>query len=70
MTESFGYLHEFESQRPAKQDTLGIEIESAPTLDIIKQKRSAATARSIKVRQRGSESAENPGKSDLLSFKI
>jgi len=66
MTESFGYLHEFESQRPAKQDTLGIEIESAPTLDIIKQKRSAATARSIKVRQRGSESAENPDSSVLM----
>lgn len=70
MTESFEYLHEFESRCPTEQDTLGIEIESAPTLDIIKQKRSAATARSIKVRQRFSESIENPVLTNTLNVPL
>lgn len=55
MTESMGYLHEFESQRPEKQDTMGIEIELPPTIDVVRQKRTATTTRSIKNRQRPSE---------------
>src|ERR1700733_15349844 len=52
MTESMGYLHEFETQRPEQQDTMGIEIELPPTIDMVKQKRTATTTRSIKNRQR------------------
>ncbi len=52
MTESLSYLHEFESQRREQQDTIGIEIELPPTIDMVKQKRSATTTRSIKNRQR------------------
>jgi hypothetical protein len=52
MTESMGYLHEFETQRPEQQDIIGIEIELPPTIDMVKQKRTATTARSIKNRHR------------------
>jgi len=52
MTESMGYLHEFETQRPEKQDSIGIEIELPPTVDMVRQKRTATTARSMKNRQR------------------
>ncbi len=55
MTESMGYLHEFETQRPKQQDTIGIEIEFPPTIDMIKQKRAATTTRSIKIRQRSNK---------------
>jgi hypothetical protein len=58
MTESMGYLHEFESQRSELQDSIGIEIESAPTIDIIQQKRTARTTRSMKNRQRSSKQSE------------
>jgi hypothetical protein len=47
-----GYLHEFETQRFERQDTIGIEIELPPTIDMVKQKRTAITTRSIKNRQR------------------
>jgi len=53
MTESMGYLNEFENQ-----DTIGIEIELAPTIDMVRQKRSAITTRSIKNRQRTSQQHE------------
>ncbi|CAF1049157.1 unnamed protein product [Adineta ricciae] len=52
MTESMSYLHEFETQRPETQDTIGIEIELPPTIDMVKQKRSATTTRSMKNRHR------------------
>lgn len=52
MTESMSYLHEFETQRPERQDTIGIEIELPPTIDMVKQKRSATTTRSMKNRHR------------------
>ncbi len=52
MTESMSYLHEFETQRLEQQDTIGIEIELPPTIDMVKQKRTAVTTRSIKNRQR------------------
>jgi len=52
MTESMSYLHEFESQRPEQQDTIGIEIVLPPTIDMVKQKRTAVTTRSMKNRQR------------------
>ncbi len=55
MTESMEYLHEFDNQRHEKQDTIGIEIESAPTIDLVRQKRTATTTRSIKNRQRTSQ---------------
>lgn len=55
MTESMEYLHEFDSQRSEKSDTIGIEIESAPTIDMIRQKRTATTTRSIKNRQKQNE---------------
>jgi len=61
MTESMGYLHEFENQRPERQDSIGIEIESAPTIDIVQQKRTATTTRSIKNRQRSSKQNETTG---------
>jgi hypothetical protein len=61
MTESMGYLHEFENQRPERQDSIGIEIESAPTIDIVQQKRTATTTRSIKNRQRSSKQNEITG---------
>ena len=51
MTESMSYLHEFENQRPEQQDTIGIEIELPPTVDMVRQKRAATTARSMKNRQ-------------------
>ena len=52
MTESMSYLHEFETQRPEQQDTIGIEIELPPTIDMVKQKRTAITTRSMKNRHR------------------
>lgn len=52
MTESMGYLHEFETQRPEQQDPIGIEIELPPTIEMVKQKRSATTTRSMKNRHR------------------
>ncbi|UJR25237.1 hypothetical protein I4U23_006589 [Adineta vaga] len=52
MTESMSYLHEFESHRFERQDTIGIEIELPPTIDMVKQKRSATTTRSMKNRHR------------------
>ena len=55
MTESMSYLHEFEAQRPEQQDTIGIEIELPPTVDMVKQKRTATTARSMKNRQRSNK---------------
>jgi hypothetical protein len=61
MTESMGYLHEFENQRPDSHHTIGIEIESAPTIDIVQQKRTATTTRSIKNRQRTSKKPEVTG---------
>lgn len=44
------YLHEFENQRFERKDSIGIEIESAPTIDLIRQKRSATTRRSLRTR--------------------
>lgn len=61
MTESMGYLHEFETQRPQKQDTIGIEIELPPTVDVVRQKRSATTTRSMKNRQRPSQQNDTTG---------
>ncbi len=61
MTESMGYLHEFESQRPEKQDKIGIEIELAPTVDMVRQKRTATTTRSIKNRQRSNKQNDTTG---------
>jgi len=61
MTESMTYLHEFEDQRPEKQDTIGIEIELAPTIDVVRQKRTATTTRSIKNRQRSSKQNDTTG---------
>ncbi|CAF3391144.1 unnamed protein product [Rotaria sp. Silwood1] len=55
MTESMEYLHEFETQRPEQHDTIGIEIELPPTMDIVRQKRTATTRRSIKNRQRSNK---------------
>ena len=52
MTESMSYLHEFEPHQDKQQDTIGIEIELPPTMDMIKQKRTATTTRSIKNCQR------------------
>ena len=52
MTESMRYLHEFEIQRPEQQDPIGIEIELPPTIDMVKQKRTAITTRSMKNRHR------------------
>jgi len=61
MTESMGYLHEFETQRPEKQDPIGIEIELPPTIDVVRQKRTATTTRSIKNRQRSSKPSDTTG---------
>jgi len=61
MTESMGYLHEFETQRPEKQDAIGIEIELPPTIDVVRQKRTATTTRSIKNRQRSSKQNDTTG---------
>jgi hypothetical protein len=61
MTESMGYLHEFESQRPERQDSIGIEIELPPTVDMVRQKRTATTTRSIKIRQRTTEQSDIEG---------
>ena len=55
MTESLACLHEFESQRPAKLDNMGIEIELPPTIEVVRQKRSATTTRSMKDRQRSNQ---------------
>ncbi|CAF2893613.1 unnamed protein product [Rotaria sp. Silwood2] len=52
MTESMSYLHEFDNHQFEQQDTIGIEIELPPTIDMVKQKRTATTTRSIKNRQR------------------
>ncbi|CAF4079395.1 unnamed protein product [Rotaria magnacalcarata] len=52
MTESMSYLHEFDNHQPEHQDTIGIEIELPPTMDMVKQKRTATTTRSMKNRQR------------------
>ncbi|UJR23659.1 hypothetical protein I4U23_026643 [Adineta vaga] len=59
MTESMSYLHEFESQRPEKQDNIGIEIELPPTVDVVRQKRTATTTRSMKHRQRTNKHADS-----------
>ncbi|CAF1121040.1 unnamed protein product [Adineta steineri] len=59
MTESMSYLHEFETQRHTKQDTIGIEIELPPTIDMVKQKRTATTTRSMKSRQRSHKSSHH-----------
>lgn len=66
MTESMGYLHEFETQRPEKQDSIGIEIELPPTVDMVRQKRTATTARSMKNRQR-SHKHHQPTEAGTLS---
>ncbi|CAF0934240.1 unnamed protein product [Rotaria sordida] len=52
MTESMSYLHEFDNHHFEQQDPMGIEIELPPTIDMVKQKRTATTTRSIKNRQR------------------
>lgn len=59
MTESICYLHEFESHHLPQQDTIGIEIELPPTIDMVKQKRTATTTRSIKNRQRSHKHQKN-----------
>ncbi len=59
MTESMSYLHEFETQRPEQQDTIGIEIELPPTIDMVKQKRTATTSRSMKDRQHSHKHHQN-----------
>ena len=59
MTESMGYLHEFETQRTEQQDSIGIELELPPTVDMVKQKRTATTARSMKHRQRSHKHHHN-----------
>ncbi|CAF2584367.1 unnamed protein product [Rotaria sp. Silwood2] len=51
MTESMKYLHQFETERPEQHDTMGIEIELPPAMDIVRQKRTATTRRSMKNRQ-------------------
>ena len=63
-----GYLHEFEDQRPDSHNMIGIEIESAPTIDIVQQKRTATTTRSMKNRQRTSKQPEILGNQNLLIF--
>jgi hypothetical protein len=60
MTESMSYLHEFESQRFERRDTIGIEIELPPTIDMVKQKRTAITTRSIKNRHRPHKNPPQP----------
>lgn len=62
MTESMGYLHEFEAKRLEQSDTMGIEIELPPTMDMVKQKRTATTTRSMKNRQRSKKQNETTGK--------
>ncbi|CAF1076669.1 unnamed protein product [Didymodactylos carnosus] len=52
MTESMACLHEFETQRYENNDTMGIPLEVPPTADVVKQKRSATTARSMKIKQK------------------
>ena len=51
MTESLGSLHEFEHQRPDQQDSMGISLELPPTIEMVQQKRTATTTRSIRNRQ-------------------
>ena len=58
MTESLGFLHEFETQRPEQQNHLGIETEVPATLEIVGQKRTATTRRSLKNRQRAAQQNE------------
>ncbi|CAF3108297.1 unnamed protein product [Rotaria socialis] len=55
MTESMSYLHEFDNHQLEHQDTIGIEIELPPTMDMVKQKRTATTTRSMKNRQRSTK---------------
>lgn len=52
MTECLGSLHEFEHQRPDQQDSMGISLELPPTIEMVQQKRTATTTRSIRNRQR------------------
>ena len=66
MTESLGYLHEFETQRPERQDSIGIEIESALTIEIVQQKRRAPTTRSMRNRQRASQRTSSKERKNLL----
>lgn len=54
------YLHEFETQRPEQQDPIGIEIELPPTVDMVKQKRTATTTRSMKDRHRSHKHVSPP----------
>ena len=61
MTESMSYLHEFENQRFERTDTIGIEIELPPTLDVVKQKRTAITTRSMKNRPRSNKPPPQAG---------
>lgn len=58
MTESLGHLHEFETQRPDQQNNLGIPNGVPSTVEIVAQKRSAMTTRSMKNRQRATEQKE------------
>ena len=67
MTESMGYLHEFETQRFERQDTIGIEIELPPTVDMVKQKRTATTTRSIKNRHRSSKQQAQPQETGMTT---
>ena len=55
------YLHEFEAERSAQQDTMGIEIELPPTIDMVRQKRTATTTSSIKNRQLATEQNDVTG---------
>jgi len=55
MTESLGSLHEFESQRTDQQDNMGISLELPPTIDMVQQKRTATTTRSIRNRQQSTK---------------
>lgn len=64
MTESMDFLHEFESQRVENQDTIGIEIELPPTVDMVKQRRSATTARSMKNRQKSNRHLHSTERSE------
>lgn len=61
------YLHEFDNHQIEHPETIGIEIELPPTIDMVKQKRTATTTRSMKNRERPSAHFQHEaGKKQIL----
>lgn len=68
MTESLQCLHEFDSQHPDQQGGIGINVEIPPTIDMVQQKRTATTTRSIRHRQQSIKQTDS-GRNNSSSIR-